>query len=74
MAETVITPQGTDAIEVGGFHDDAGNRFIGLNFKMPNGDNTVVTFTVPLFNAYAQHLAQAAAQMSGEDYWRNVPK
>lgn len=74
MAEIVITPNGTDAIEVGGFHDDDGNRFVGINFRMPNGDNAVVTFTKPLFDAYAKHLADAARHMATEEYWRSVPK
>ena len=74
MAEIVITPTGTDAMQVGGFVDDNGNRFVGLSFEMDNGDHTVVTLTVPLFNAYAEHLAKAAKHLSTENYWRTVPK
>lgn len=73
MAEIIITPTSTGDIDVGGFVDDAGNRFVGLSYRMTNGDYTVVTLTVPLFMAYAEHLAHAAAQIAGEDYWRDVP-
>ncbi|WIW88987.1 hypothetical protein K3M67_03115 [Sphingobium sp. V4] len=74
MAEIVITPTGTDALEVGAFIDNDGRRFVGLSFKMDNGDYTVVTLTVPLFNAYSEHLAKASAQFASEDYWRTVPR
>lgn len=74
MAEIVIAPNGTDAIEIGGFHDDSGNRFVGLNFKMPNGDNALITFALPLFEAYAKHVGHAASNFATEQYWRSVRK
>lgn len=47
---------------------------MGLNFKMANGDHTVVTLSLPFFVAYADQLAHAAAQFSRDEYWRDVPK
>jgi hypothetical protein len=60
MAEIIITPEGKDALEVGTFVDDAGQRFIALNFRQPGGDDVVVTFNVPLFREYAAHLSNVA--------------
>ena len=74
MAEIVITPTGTGDIEVGGFHDETGKRFIGVSFAMTNGDHTIVTMTLPFYEAFTQHLADASAQFAREDYWQGVAK
>jgi len=74
MAEFVITPQSTADLDVGGFFDDSGRRFVGLSFAMPGGDAAIVTFTPDLFQAYAAHLAKAAKNMAGEDFWATVPR
>jgi hypothetical protein len=49
MAATIITPSGTGAMEAGLVLDEEGSRFVVLTFKEPQGEPTLITFTVPVF-------------------------
>lgn len=74
MAEFVVTPQGRDAIEVGGFIDDTGARFIAMSFQRDGGDRAMITFTTALFKDFASHVRDVAHAVSDEDWWSTVPR
>jgi hypothetical protein len=69
MAPTVITPSGTGAMEAGLVLDEDGQRFVVLTFKEPGGEPTLVTFTVPIFRHYVEHLVRTAASADDEANW-----
>ena len=69
MATTVITPSGPGAMEVGLILDEDGQRFVVLTFKEPGGEPTLVTFTVPIFQHYVEHLVRTAASADNEANW-----
>jgi hypothetical protein len=70
MATTVITPSGPGAMEAGLILDEDGQRFVVLTFKEPGGEPTLVTFTVPIFQHYVEHLVRTAASADNEANWR----
>jgi hypothetical protein len=69
MAVTIITPSGSGAMEAGLVLDEDGQRFVVLTFKEPQGEPTLVTFTVPVFQNYVEHLVRTAASASDEANW-----
>ena len=69
MAATVITPSTPDAKEAGLVLDEDGQRFVILTFKEPKGEPTLVTFTVPIFQNYVEHLVKTAAAANEEANW-----
>ncbi|MES3047368.1 hypothetical protein [Sphingomonas faeni] len=69
MAATVITPSGPGAMEAGLLLDEDGQRFVVLTFKEPGGEPTLVTFTVPIFQHYVEHLVRTAASADDEANW-----
>ena len=69
MAATVITPSGPGAMEAGLLLDEDGQRFVVLTFKEPGGEPTLVTFTVPIFRHYVEHLVRTAASADDEANW-----
>lgn len=69
MTATVITPSGPGAMEAGLVLDEEGGRFVVLTFKEPGGDPTLVTFTVPIFQNYVQHLVRTAEAAKVEANW-----
>jgi hypothetical protein len=71
LAETVISPNGENAAQVGTLIDDRGGRYAVLRFQEGNGDPTIVTFTLDGFKALAARIAQTTALFDDEDYWRN---
>jgi len=73
VAEIVITPNGSDALDAGLMVDDAGRRFVVLTFREPGHDPVLVTFNVPMFEQYADYLARAAAFARDERNWRAPP-
>ena len=70
MGEIVITPSGPAAMEAGLMIDDSGTRFVVLTFREPGADPLLVTFTVPLFQRYAEYLARTAAAAADEASWQ----
>ena len=69
MAATVITPSGPGAMEAGLVLDEDGQRFVILTCKEPKGEPTLVTFTVPIFQNYVEHLVKTAAAANEEANW-----
>jgi len=69
MAPTVITPSGTGAMEAGLVLDEDGQRFVVLTFKEPGGEPTLVTFPVPIFQNYVEHLVRTAKAADEEANW-----
>lgn len=69
MAEVVISPSGPGAMETGLMIDETGTRFVVLTFKEPGADPVLVTFTVPIFQNYVQHLAKTAEAAVDELNW-----
>ncbi|MDD1451558.1 hypothetical protein NHF48_012155 [Sphingomonas sp. H160509] len=69
MATTVITPSGPGAMEAGLILDEDSQRFVVLTFKEPEGEPTLVTFTVPIFQHYVEHLVRTAASADDEANW-----
>ena len=69
MAATVITPSGTGAMEAGLVLDEDGSRFVVLTFKEPEGEPILVTFTVPIFQHYVEHLVRTAKAADEETNW-----
>ena len=69
MAATIITPSGTGAMEAGLVLDEEGSRFVVLTFKEPQGEPTLVTFTVPVFQNYVEHLVQTAEAANEDANW-----
>ena len=69
MAATVITPSGTGAMEAGLVLDEDGQRFVVLTFKEPQGEPVLVTFTVPVFQNYVEHLVRTARAAGEEANW-----
>lgn len=74
MAEIVIAPNGTDAIEVGTFFDDDGQRYVGMMFDTGTGDTVIVTMLIPLFQAFAEHVGGVADETRKRDWWRDHPR
>lgn len=72
MAEVVISPSGTGAIEAGLMIDETGTRFVVLTFKEPDSDPVIVTFTTPVFSGFASHLQTVAAAAADESNWNVV--
>ena len=60
--EIVVTPTGKDAIEVGSLSDDAGERFVVIHFRQPDGDSVLVTLQPDLCDEFATHLGRVAEQ------------
>ncbi len=69
MTPTVITPSGPGAMEAGLVLDEEGSRFVVLTFKEPNGEPTLVTFTVPVFQNYVEHLVRTAKAANEDTNW-----
>ena len=69
MAATIITPSGTGAMEAGLVLDEEGSRFVVLTFKEPQGEPTLVTFTVPVFQNYVEHLVRTANAANENANW-----
>jgi hypothetical protein len=74
MGEIVIAPEGASAIDAGYLIDDDGARFVAVSFNRPGQDRVIVTFTVPLFEAFSAHLANVAEGARDEENWRNHPR
>jgi hypothetical protein len=74
MGEIVIAPQGRDAIEIGGFIDDAGDRFVAVNFRRDDGDPVIVTFRAALFQDFARHVGKVAEAVRDARFWETVPR
>ena len=72
MTPTVITPSGPGAMEAGLILDEDGQRFVVLTFKEPQGEPVLVTFTVPVFQNYVEHLVRTARAAGEEANW-SVP-
>lgn len=70
MAEIVVTPSGPGAMEAGLMIDEAGERFVVLTFREPEGDPVIVTFTVPLFGHYLSVLNRTGAAAADESNWQ----
>ncbi len=69
MTPTVITPSGPGAMEAGLILDEDGQRFVVLTFKEPQGEPVLVTFTVPVFQSYVEHLVRTAKAAGEEANW-----
>jgi hypothetical protein len=69
MAATIITPSGAGAMEVGLVLDEEGSRFVVLTFKEPQAEPTLVTFTVPVFQNYVEHLVRTANAANEDANW-----
>jgi hypothetical protein len=69
MPDIIITPSGLGAIEAGLMLDETGTRFVVLTFKEPGADPVLVTFTVPLFQNFVQHLDRVTQAAGDEDSW-----
>jgi hypothetical protein len=69
VAATIITPSGPGAMEAGLVLDEDGQRFVVLTFKEPKGEPTLVTFTVPIFQNYVEHLVRTAKAADEEANW-----
>jgi hypothetical protein len=69
MAATSITPNGTGAMEAGLVLDEEGSRFVVLTFKEAQGEPTLVTFTVPVFQNYVEHLVRTAKAANEDANW-----
>ena len=69
MTPTVITPSGPGAMEAGLVHDEEGQRFVTLTFKEPGGEPLLVTFMVPIFQNYVEHLVRTAKAANEEANW-----
>ena len=69
MTPTVITPSGPGAMEAGLVLDEEGQRFVVLTFKEPGGEPLLVTFTVPIFQNYVEHLVRTAKAANEEANW-----
>jgi hypothetical protein len=69
MADLIITPSGPGAMEAGLVLDDDGGRFVVLKYKEPGGDAVIVTFTVPIFQHYVEHLVRTAAAADVDANW-----
>lgn len=74
MTEFVVTPEGRDAIEIGGLVDDDGNRFVAMSFSRPNGDRGIVTLTPKLFKDFVGHVRHVAQALADDDWWATVPR
>ena len=69
MAEVVISPSGPGAMEAGLMIDETGTRFVVLTFNEPDADPVLVTFTVPIFRNYVEHLVRTAKAAEDESNW-----
>jgi hypothetical protein len=69
VTPTVITPSGLGAMEAGLVLDEEGQRFVVLTFNEPRGEPTLVTFTVPIFQNYVEHLVRTAKAANEEANW-----
>ena len=69
MTPTVITPSGPGAMEAGLILDEDGQRFVVLTFKEPQGEPVLVTFTVPVFQNYVEHLVRTSRAAGEEANW-----
>lgn len=69
MTPIVITPSGPGAMEAGLILDEDGQRFVVLTFKEPQGEPVFVTFTVPVFQNYVEHLVRTARAAGEEANW-----
>ncbi|MBM3928416.1 MAG: hypothetical protein FJ335_08170 [Sphingomonadales bacterium] len=67
--ETIITPEGPDAIQIGSLVDDAGDRFVAISFQQPSGERAIVTFTPRLFREFAGYVDTAADLSRHEAFW-----
>ena len=56
-------------MEAGLVLDEEGSRFVVLTFKEPKGEPTLVTFTVPIFQNYVEHLVRTAKAASEDANW-----
>jgi len=71
LAETVISPSGEGAAQVGTLIDDKGARFAVLRFQDGGADPVIVTFTPDGFKALAAQMARTVANLDDETYWQN---
>lgn len=71
MAETVISPNGEQAAQVGTLIDDNGARFAVLRFQDGGADPVIVTFTPDGFRALAAQIERTIARLDDESYWAN---
>ncbi|MGA9220024.1 MAG: hypothetical protein WBZ57_02400 [Pseudomonas graminis] len=69
-----FAPNGPDAIQTGGFIDDEGQRFMVICFTDDDGDEVIVNMLIPLFQAFAAQLGEAAKASATRDFWRDVPR
>jgi hypothetical protein len=69
VTPTVITPSGPGAMEAGLVLDEEGQRFVVLTFKEPGSEPLLVTFTVPIFQTYVEHLVRTAKAANEEANW-----
>jgi hypothetical protein len=73
--ELVITPRGSSDIDIGGFFDDEGKRFVALSFvRADSGERVIVTFTPEFYRAFAVHATDVANTLADESYWTTVPR
>ena len=71
LAETVISPNGEGAAQVGTLIDDKGARYAVLRFQDGDADPVIVTFTPDGFRALAAQMAKTIARLDDETYWQN---
>ena len=71
MAETVISPSGEKAAQVGTLIDDKGARFAVLRFQDGDGEPVIVTFTPDGFRALAGQIQNTVGRLDDESYWQN---
>lgn len=72
LAEIVITPRDARDLDVGGFIDNSGKRFVGLSFATPGKPMTIITMTPDMFRDYAAHLGNAASLIDTAEFWSDV--
>ena len=56
-------------MEAGLVLDEEGQRFVVLTFKEPGGEPLLITFTVPIFQNYVEHLVRMAKAANEEANW-----
>jgi hypothetical protein len=71
LAETVISPNGPNAVQAGTLIDDRGDRFAVLRFQEPGGDPVIVTFPIATFHDLVRRMNETDRQTKDEAYWRD---
>jgi hypothetical protein len=69
MAEIVISPSGPGAIDADLMIDEVGARFVVLTFREPDADPILITFPIPLFQAFTAHLRTVEKAALDEANW-----